>query len=118
MLLQKHSPRKNQYIYMFRASDFQLLENAGLGFKDWIFSEKKRMGVNTVSNFFRSLSKDAGLANWEKKTPHSMRRFVLTMLANSGKVNMTEVARTARHNSVSSQMAYISKTKSSEVSRC
>ena len=75
------------------------------------------VGINTIGNLIKELCVSAGMPNGDKKTPHMMRRFVCTTLANDPNVNENEVARTLRHKSTASQKAYIAMNQRSEMAR-
>ena len=96
---------------MFKLGDNQQV-NSGLQF---IFNPKQKMGVNTVSKLFGHLCKLAGVEG--HKTPHMMRAYVATKLANDPRVSSAEVASALRHTSLQSQQAYIVPTLDSEMKR-
>lgn len=115
-LVLKALPPGQKKIYVFRAGENQIIKWMGRGM-DCFLSDKQVMGVHSIANLFPTLCKMSGIADWQKKTPHLMRSFVATRLANDPNVNRTEVARSLRHNSVHSQNAYVIPTSESEARR-
>ena len=98
-------------LYLFKYSPGQIARHKGRFF----FNLNMPMGVNTVSSLFPDLCQLAGVVG--RKTPHMMRTFVATRLANDPKVSPAEVAAALRHSSLASQAAYLVPTVESEVSR-
>ena len=101
------------YVYPLKASSILSHMKDGLTCRFSI----NVIGINPLSQFIKKLCHAAGVEDWKSKTPHMMRAFVCTTLANDSSVNSNEVARTLRHKSIASQQAYIGMTTQSEMSR-
>lgn len=78
-----------------------------MGYPQVLFNPNRVMGKNTIGNLLPNLAKAAGIKEWRKKTPHTLRQYFITTLANNPSVNAAETARLARHEDLSSQNAYI-----------
>ena len=98
-------------LYLFKYSPGQIAKHKNRFF----FNLNTPMGVNTVSSLFPALCEEAGVVG--RKTPHMMRTFVATRLANDPSVSSAEVAAALRHTSLQSQKAYVVPTVDSEVNR-
>lgn len=98
-------------LYLFRLTKNQVITHGG----KYHCNPKRPMGENTISELFSKLCKLAGVKG--RKTPHMMRAYVATRLANDPTVSSAEVQAALRHNSIVSQKAYIVPTVSSEVAR-
>ena len=98
-------------LYLFKYSPGQIARHKGR----FYFNLNTPMGVNTVSSLFPDLCQLASVVG--RKTPHMMRTFVATRLANDPRVSQAEVAAALRHTSLASQKAYVVPTVHSEVSR-
>ena len=98
-------------LYLFRLTDNQSVKSEF----QYLFNPKLHMGVNSVAKLFGQLCKLAGVEG--NKTPHMMRAYVATKLANDPQVSSAEVAATLRHTSLQSQQAYIIPTVESEMKR-
>ena len=98
-------------LYLFKYSPGQIAKHKNRFF----FNLNTPMGVNTVSSLFPALCEEAGVVG--RKTPHMMRTFVATRLANDPSVSSAEVAAALRHTSLQSQKAYVVPTVDSEVDR-
>ena len=92
-------------LYLFKYSPGQIARHKGR----FYFNLNMPMGVNTVSSLFPDLCQLAGVVG--RKTPHMMRTFVATRLANDPRVSQAEVAAALRHKSLASQKAYVVPTK-------
>ena len=102
----KHTP-----LYLFKYTPGQIERHQ----RKFFFNINLPMGVNTVASLFPALCEEAGVVG--RKTPHMMRAFVATRLANDPTVSSAEVAAALRHTSLQSQQAYINPTVDSEISR-
>ena len=102
-------------LYLFQLTTDQQIRSFSIDREADLFNVKRPMGVNTISKLFTDLCKDAGVDG--HKTPHMMRAFVATKLANDPTVSSAEVQAALCHTSVVSQQAYIVPTVASEISR-
>ena len=71
------------------------------------FNPNRPIGKNTIGKFLPDLAKAAGIKTYKQKTPHTLRQYMITKLANDPNVNEKETARLARHKNIASQAAYI-----------
>ena len=98
-------------LYLFKLGENQRVNSS----YQYVYNPKQKMGVNTVAKLFGHLCKLAGVEG--NKTPHMMRSYVATKLANDPRVSSAEVASALRHTSLQSQAAYIVPTLDSEMKR-
>ena len=108
MLTSEHATTS---LYLFKYTPGQIVRHN----RRYYFNLNTPMGVNTVAGLFPALCQLAGVEG--RKTPHMMRTFVATRLANDPKVSPAEVAAALRHSSLASQAAYLVPTVDSEVNR-
>ena len=113
--LVKQLPITTQELYVYPLKKASLLKQVKDG-SVCRFSSNV-VGINVLSKYIKELCKAAGVLDWRNKTPHMMRAFVCTTLANDSSVNQNEVARALRHKSIQSQQAYIGMTAQSEMAR-
>ena len=77
------------------------------GFRTVLFSKNRPMGVNFINRLTRPLAEKAGCANYNSITGNSIRRYVITKLANDMTLSQKEVQEHARHRSATAQNHYI-----------
>ena len=70
-------------------------------------SSKNVLSENSIGQLFRDLACESGLKDGKKITNGTLRSFGITKLANNPNVNTADVARAARHRSLSTQQHYI-----------
>ena len=112
----KALPPNAKALYVYPCTSAQITTNRLQGNNQLRFRNAV-VGINTIGKLIKELCVSAGMEDGNKKTPHMMRRFVCTTLANDPNVNENEVARTLRHKSTASQKAYISMNQRSEMAR-
>ena len=112
----KALPPNAKALYVYPCTSAQISTNRLQGNNLQRF-QNAVVGINTIGKLIKELCVSAGMEDSNKKTPHMMRRFVCTTLANDPNVNENEVARTLRHKSTASQKAYISMNERSEMAR-
>ena len=77
------------------------------GHSNVLFHPNRPVGKNTLGTFLSVLACAAGITDCKDKTPHTLRQWCITTLANDPKINPVEVAKLARHRNVSSENACI-----------
>jgi hypothetical protein len=107
---------KCDFVYNFPYTEKQKTKLACQGFPGLVYG-RDVMGENSIAKLLPNLCRQAGIEEWQKKTPHTLRGFSITVLANDPNTNAIETARTARHKSVRSQESYIGTNKRSEMAR-
>lgn len=106
---------KQVKVYSCFATKRELQNFERLGMSHIKFSPNKPMGVNTIGDLLKSFAKYAGIVEWNRKTPHCLRQYFITKMANDPSLNLHEIAKLARHKSVSSQEAYVPRTQAAQV---
>lgn len=113
--MKQHCHPMQRYVYCQRATKAELENFAKVALGHVLFSPNKVVGVNSIGKFLKEFAQAAGIEDWNKKTPHTVRQYFITKLANAPDVNPHEVAKKARHKSVNSQKAYVRPTDSSRI---
>ena len=96
-----------QAVYCKPLSKAERANMIKIGFTDVLFSPKQVLGKNTIGHLLQELCKAAGIRDWKKKTPHTLRQYMATVLANDPNVSRAETQRLMRHGNTASQDAYI-----------
>lgn len=111
--LQCHPSQK--FIYCTKASQSELKNFKNIGMDRVRYSPNKPMGVNTLGDMLKNFCKAAGIVKWDSKTPHCLRQYFITKMANDPTLNPHEIAKLARHKSVTSQEAYVRRNRTAQV---
>ena len=104
-----------EFLYCKLATDCEVVNFAKAGQPHIRFSPNQPMGENTIGSLLKDFCEAAGIQDYHKKTPHTLRQYFITCLANNPSVNDVEVAKLARHRSITSQQAYIRRSQTSHV---
>ena len=75
------------------------------------------MGKNTINATFKEGAKILGLPNWETFSPHSLRAYFITRLANGKGVSDRERMDSSRHNSLGASAIYQERDSASETNK-
>ena len=70
------------------------------GFPKVLFNKNAIIGKNTIAKFLPNLARAAGIENYKAKTPHVLRQWFITRLANKKTINPTNVAKAARQKNI------------------
>ena len=82
-----------------------------------LYSRDRQLGVNYIGKLCRPLAQAAGIENFGALSGLSIRRFVLTKLANDDNLCQKEVQEHARHHSAYAQNHYIMSSDVSQLQR-
>ena len=86
-----------------------------ISFANVLFSPKQVLGKNTIGQLLQELCKAAGIRDWKKKTPHTLRQYMATVLANDPNVSRAETQHLMRHGNTALQDACICRNAQSHV---
>ena len=85
------------------------------GLHNIIYSKNQQMGVNYISKLTQPLAQVAGCSNYNSISGNSIRRYVLTKLANDNTLSQKEVQEHALHCSASAQNHYITTNEDTQI---
>ena len=105
------------YIYCQMANKRGRYNLIKSGFPKVLFNKDVVVGKNTIAKFLPNLARAAGIENWKAKTPHVLRQWFITRLANDKTLNPSDVAKAARQKNLASQQAYVRETEESELAK-
>lgn len=94
----------------------ELRENSG-PYQGKYFYPNNPLGRNTVLKVFKSGALILGLSNPDKFSPHSLRAYFVTRLANDSGVSTKECMTASRHSSVAASATYQERNADSEFNR-
>lgn len=93
------------------------IANKREGYTTILFSKNHRKGVNYINACVKPLARKAGVIKYNDVTGNSIRRYVLTKLANDETITQKEVQEHARHRSATAQNHYITTNENSHIYR-
>lgn len=103
-----HPDQKDVYCYdLTKKGRKQMIKDK---FPHVLYNPLRAIGKHTIAKMLPRLCLAAGVVNPMSKTPHLLRAYYITLLANNPALNPTDVAKRARHNNIRSQEAYIRTT--------
>jgi len=112
--LQKMAPGQTR-IYC-KVVPSELRDNSG-PYQGQIFYPNNPLGRNTVLSLFKEGAAIQGLSNPHMFSPHSLRAYFVTMLANDSGVSVQECMTASRHTSVAASATYQERNMNSELNR-
>ena len=103
------------YLYHHNLSQKEKKKYVLAGQGHVLYNPNRPVGKNTIAEYLPALACAAGIQEWQSKSPHALRAYFITKLANDPEVNAKETAEKSRHKNVSSQNAYIHANEKSAV---
>jgi len=113
--LHKLSPGQTR-IYC-KVVPFELRMNPESSYFGQFFYPNNPMGKNTILKLFKSGARIQGLSNPDSFSPHSLRSYFITRLANDSGVSIQECMTASRHSSVAESSIYQERVTNSECNR-
>ena len=86
-------------------------------YENQFFYPNNPLGRNTINQLFKDGARILGLSNPDSFSPHSLRAYFITRLANTSGVSDKERMVASRHNSVAASAIYQERDSNSEVNR-
>ena len=102
-----HTHPSQTALFCHRLNEREKKQYIRAGHPHVLFNPNRKVGKNTIGKYLPELCCAAGVKDWRHKTPHTLRQWYITTIANNPNVNAQQVAAMARHSTVSAQQAYI-----------
>ena len=94
---------EQHYVYCQMANKRGRYNLIKAGFPNVFFNKDVVVGKNTIAKFLPNLDNYKAIDNYKAKTPHVLRQWFITRLANSKTLNPTDVVKAARQKNFSSR---------------